>query len=202
MHRTAILASLLILLLAACGGAPAASPPPTNPPDEAATPTAESETISAEPLAVDVSGLDTGTFTATFSGRYDFTMTGPAVVAALPSGFSLSLAGASASAGDMPAGSTLVLLLPADIAPGTYVITMPFSEAQASGGLAAHYTHRGATAGSQPTPEAYGTVKTGRITIESVSPLTGAFEVTLDGGGEDIIVTGAVHQAVLLSSGA
>lgn len=206
MHRILLLAGFLPLILTACGGAQIVSPtstPTAAPTTEAATPTAESgELTGADPLAVDVSGLDAGTFTATFSGKYNFTMTGPAVVTALPNGYSLSLAGASAKDGDMPSGSALVFLFPADIAPGTYAITLPFSEAQASGGLAAHYTNLAGSSGAQPTPEAYGIVASGHITIESASPFTGAFEVVFDANGESLTATGVFNEAMLLSSGA
>src|SRR5690606_10194165 len=89
-----ILASLLILILAACGGGPTPPPPPTFAPP---TPTPESDSdastlTSAEPLAVDVSGLEAGTFTAAGSGKYSFTISGPAVVAVLSNGgYSLSM---------------------------------------------------------------------------------------------------------------
>ena len=71
MHRIWILACTFIL--AACGGAQTAATPsatPAPPTADAPTPTAESgELTSAEPLAVDVSGLDVGTFTASGSGK-------------------------------------------------------------------------------------------------------------------------------------
>jgi hypothetical protein len=186
-----ILASLLILILAACGGGPTPPPPPTFAPP---TPTPESDSdastlTSAEPLAVDVSGLEAGTFTASGSGKYSFTISGPAVVAVLSNGgYSLSMTAE---------GSALVFLLPADIEPGSYEITMSFSDAQANGGLAANYTHL-----ADEESETYGTVTSGRITLESVSPFTGAFEVVFDADGETITASGAFNQAMLLSTGA
>lgn len=188
-----ILASLLILILAACGGTPTTTPPsatPALPTVDAPTPTAESDgDARADPLAVDVSTLDAGTFTASGGGKYSFTISGPAVVTALPNGgYSLSM---SAD------GNALVFLLPADIEPGGYDITMPFSDAQASGGLAANYTNL-----TGETSETYGTVTSGRITLENTGPFTGAFEVVFDANGETITATGAFNQAVLLSTGA
>lgn len=185
-----ILASLLILILAACGGTPTTTPPTVDAP----TPTPESDSdastlTSAEPLAVDVSGLEAGTFTASGSGKYSFTISGPAVVAVLSNGgYSLSMTAE---------GSALVFLLPADIEPGSYEITMSFSDAQANGGLAANYTHL-----ADEESETYGTVTSGRITLESVSPFTGAFEVVFDADGEIITASGAFNQALLLSTGA
>ena len=193
-----ILASLLIFVLAACGGAQTATTPsatPAPPTASAPTPTAESggesELISAEPLAVDVSALDAGTFAATISGKFNLTMNGPAVFTSIPNGYALSMSNAT------PDGNVLVFMLPAGITPGSYAITTSFSDAQANGGLAANYTN---LAGE--TSETYGTVTSGRITLESVSPFTGAFEVVFDTNGEAITVTGAFNQALMMSSGA
>jgi hypothetical protein len=206
MHRIWILICLLIL--AACGGAQSTTSPTSAPPTAGVpTPTAESggetELTRADALTVDVSAVDAGAFTATFTGKYAFTMTGPAVITVLPAGYSLTLAGASATAGEMPDGSALVIMFPSDITPGTYAINLPFSEAQASGGLAAHYTNLDAAdAGSLPTPESYGTVTSGRLTLESNRPFTGAFEVIFDANGETLNITGVFNQAMMMASGA